>query len=145
MLINYSLSSKNLIGYSKEYAKKLGHDYCGMEHILLGLVNSSISGLASKALNNVGVTEEKVLKNIESIIGIHPYNNKFLGLTPRAKKVLKISREESKKLKKKNVEPIHILLGLMREGENPAIKIFMNCSVDPQELFNEIVKLLKEN
>ena len=131
------------IKISNEIAKELGHSYVGTEHLLYGLCLEGM-GVASKVLENQNVSAQNVLEKIEELIGIGTSKETF-GFTPRVKRILEISFRESKKIGLDYIGTEHLLIGIMREGESIAIRIMMELSVDPQKLFNEIVKVINQD
>jgi len=109
---------------AQEEAKKFNHDYVGTEHLLLGLV--SIEDSASyRALSGLGVGYKRVRSEIEKIVGAGD-SIMLLGeipFTPRAKKVLEFSLEESDITNSSYVGTEHLLLGIIREDEGVAMRI----------------------
>lgn len=92
MIYKFTKRAEKALELANEVALELGHDYIGTEHLLYGLVKEG-SGIASKVLENQGVTAEKVLEEIDILIGINDQLSKntivSLGFTPRCKGLLK--------------------------------------------------------
>lgn len=127
----FTENAQKIILIAQEEAKRLNHDYVGTEHILLGLcaIDGTVSG---KILTGLGVTFRKVRLEIEKMIGIGD-TIMLLGeipFTPRAKKVLEFSVEESQMLATEYIGTEHILLGLIREEEGMACKILENLGLN---------------
>ena len=126
MAKRFTENAQKIILIAQEEAKRLNHDYVGTEHILLGL--SAIEGTVSnKILTGLGVTFRKVRLEIEKMVGIGD-TIMLLGeipFTPRAKKVLEFSVEESQMLGTEHIGTEHILLGLIREEEGMAGRILV--------------------
>ncbi|MDP4092310.1 MAG: ATP-dependent Clp protease ATP-binding subunit [Bacillota bacterium] len=140
----FTEKAEKAIAYSQESAMQLGHNYVGTEHLLLGLVREG-SGVAARVLQTQGVAEDKVLKEIEELIGRgEETGQQPLGFTPRTKRVLELSFKEARRLGHNYIGTEHLLLGIMKEGESVAVRILMDLGVDPQKLLNEIVKILNE-
>ncbi len=131
MAKKFTSNAQKIILIAQEEAKRLNHDYVGTEHILLGL--SAIEGTVSnKILSNLGVTFRKVRQEIEKMVGVGD-TIMLLGeipFTPRAKKVLEFSVEESQMLGTEHIGTEHILLGLIREEEGMACKILENLGLN---------------
>jgi len=131
MAKRFTENAQKIILIAQEEAKRLNHDYVGTEHILLGL--SAIEGTVSnKILSNLGVTFRKVRQEIEKMVGVGD-TIMLLGeipFTPRAKKVLEFSVEESQMLGNEHIGTEHILLGLIREEEGMACKILENLGLN---------------
>ena len=131
MAKRFTENAQKIILIAQEEAKRLNHDYVGTEHILLGLC--AIEGtLSNRILTSVGVTFRKVRLEIEKMVGIGD-TIMLLGeipFTPRAKKVLEFSVEESQLLNAQHIGTEHILLGLIREEEGMASRILNNLGTN---------------
>ena len=131
MAKRFTENAQKVILIAQEEAKRLNHDYVGTEHILLGL--SALEGTVSnKILTGLGVTFRKVRLEIEKMVGIGD-TIMLLGeipFTPRAKKVLEFSVEESQMLGTDHIGTEHILLGLIREEEGMASRILENLGLN---------------
>ena len=140
----FTEKAERAITYSQESAMQLGHNYVGTEHLLLGLVREG-SGVAARVLLNQGIAEDKVLKEIEELIGKgEETSEQPLGFTPRTKRVLELSFREARRMGHNYIGTEHLLLGIMKEGESVAVRILIDLGVDPQKLLGEIVKILNE-
>jgi ATP-dependent Clp protease ATP-binding subunit ClpC len=140
----FTEKAEKAIAYSQESAIQLGHNYVGTEHFLLGLIKEG-TGVAARVLQSQGVTEEKVLKEIEELIGRGDAGaQQPLGFTPRTKRVLELSFREARRMGHSYIGTEHLLLGIMKEGESVAVRILIDLGVDPQKLLNDIVKILKD-
>lgn len=140
----FTEKAEKAINYSQESAMQLGHGYVGTEHLLLGLMREG-TGVASRVLQGQGVSEEKILKEIEELIGRGEASGQQpLGFTPRTKKVLELSFSEARKMGHNYIGTEHLLLGIMKEGESVAVRILIDLGVDPQKLLGDMVKMLSE-
>lgn len=140
----FTEKAEKAITYSQDSAMQLGHNYVGTEHLLLGLVKEG-TGVAARVLQGQGITEEKVLKEIEELIGRgEETGEQPLGFTPRTKRVLELSFKEARRLGQNYIGTEHLLLGIMKEGESVAVRILIDLSVEPQKLINEVAKILTE-
>lgn len=132
------------IQQAQEVALMLGHENVGTEHLLLGLVREG-TGIASKVLANQGVTEDKIIYEIDMLLGRGDKKpNRITGFTPRSKSILESSYREARQMGKNYIGTEHVLLAIMKDGESVAVRIMMNLNVDPQRLINEMVRLLSE-
>ncbi len=144
MFGRFTEKAERAINYAQQMAMEMGHNYVGTEHLLLGLVKEG-SGIASRVLQNAGVTEDKVIREIEELIGRGDATGKQpLGFTPRTKRVLELSFVEARRMGHNYIGTEHLLLGIMKEGESVAVRILMDLGVDPQKLFTDIVRMLNE-
>ena len=141
----FTEKAEKAINLSQEGAVKLGHSYVGTEHLLLGLMKEG-TGVAARVLHGQGVTEDKIVKEIEELIGRGDSTGKSaLDFTPRTKRVLELGFMEARRLGHNYIGTEHLLLGIMREGESVAVRILVDLGVDPQKLLNDIVKMLSED
>ena len=147
MKYKFTNSAEIALEIANEIAAKLGHNYIGTEHLLYGLVEEA-NGVASKVLANQGVTSAEVLKEIEDLIGINEEASitdiDAIGFTPRTKRVIENAFMEARKLNSQYIGTEHLLVGIMREGDSVAVRIMMDLNVNPQKLYNEIVKTINE-
>lgn len=140
----FTEKAEKAMKFSQEIAAELGHSYVGTEHLLYGLIKEG-SGIAARVLQSQGMTDDKILKQIEELIGRgEKINEQPLGLTPRTKRVLELSFREARKIGHNYIGTEHLLLGILKEGESVAVRIMMDLGVDPQKLFNEMLKMLNE-
>ena len=146
MTYKFTNSAEKAIEFANDIATSLGHNYIGTEHILYGLVKEG-SGVAAKVLENQNITEELVLKEIEELIGRNENSqvNGTIGFTPRTKRVIENAFREARKLGSDYIGTEHILIGIMREGDSIAVRIMLDLNVNPQKLYNEIVKVINED
>ena len=108
--------ARRVVVLAQEEARLLNHNYIGTEHILLGLIHEG-EGIASQALESLGISLEAVRDQVEEIIGQGSQSpNGHIPFTPRAKKVLELSLREALQLGHNYIGTEHILLGLIREG-----------------------------
>jgi len=138
--------AERAIMLAQQSAAELGHNYVGTEHILLGLIREG-GGVAARVLQSQGVTEEKVIEEIEELIGRGDYQlaQPPTGFTPRTKRVFEIAFMEARRLGSNYISTEHILLAIMREGESVAVRVLLDLGVEPQKLFDEIMKMLNED
>lgn len=144
MFGRFTEKAENAIKFAQECTVLLGHNYVGTEHLLYGLTKEG-TGVAARVLQGQGVTEERVLTEIEELIGRGDSKGEQpLGFTPRTKHVIELSVKESRAMGNNYIGTEHLLLGIMKEGESVAVRILIDLGVDPQKLLNEIIKLLNE-
>ena len=145
MTYKFTKSAQKAIEFANELAISLGHKYIGTEHILYGLTKEK-TGVANKVLENQGIIAEKVLQEIEEIVG--KSNVKLadtLGFTPRTKRVIENAFKESEKISSNFIGTEHLLIGIMREGDSIAVRILLNLKINPQQLYNEMIKIIDED
>ena len=128
---NFSNRVQDVIRLSREEAIRLGHDYIGTEHLLLGIIREG-EGIAVKILRNLGVDLYKIKKAIEDTVrsGGATLTIGNIPLTKQAEKVLKITYLEAKLYKSEVIGTEHLLLSLLRDEDNIAAQILnqFNCT-----------------
>ena len=118
-------------------AEQLGHTYVGSEHLLLGLLKIG-SGVAASVLNRNGVTAEKVEELIRATIGCGtPTRLSPDYFTPRAKRVIETAMAGCSSMGKKYVGTEHLLIGILSEGDNYAIRFINEIGADTSAITSE--------
>ena len=144
MIYKFTSRAKKAIELAQDEAVNLGHNYTGTEHILYGLVREG-AGVASKVLQNQGVTPNDVENKIIDMIGKEVITSQeTLGFTPRSKRVIENSFIEARKLGYDYIGTEHLLIGILREGDSIAVRILLDLNVDLPRLYNEIVTVINE-
>ena len=145
MTYKFTKSAAKAIELANEIAIEFGHSYIGTEHILYGLVAEG-TGVASKVLENQGVITEHILEEIEDLIGREQATlTSSAGFTPRTKRVFENAYKEAKKIGSDFIGTEHLLIGIMKEEDSVAVRIMLDLNVNPQKLYNEIVKVVNED
>lgn len=140
----YTKKAFDVLQRAKEAAVKLGNEYIGTEHILLGLTLVQQS-VAAKALEGQNVTYHQVMERICEMQGEKQKFYLPLDMTPRAKRVVERSKQEAVRLGANYVGTEHILLALLREPDTLAITLLEDLGVDIQTLYEDIMLLLGES
>ena len=140
----YTKKAFDVLQRAKEAAAKLGNEYIGTEHILLGLTLVQQS-VAAKALEGQNVTYHQVMERICEMQGEKQKFYLPLDMTPRAKRVVERSKQEAVRLGANYVGTEHILLALLREPDTLAITLLEDLDVDIQTLYEDIMLLLGES
>ena len=144
MTYKFTNSAEKAIESANNLAIELGHNYIGTEHILYGLSKEQ-TGIAQKVLSNQNITPENIKEKIEELIGTQEIIQDTIGFTPRTKRIFENAYKQARKLGSEYIGTEHILIGIMREGDSVAIRIMLDLGVDPQKLYNEIVKVINED
>ena len=140
---SFTKGAQRVLVIAQEEARRMGHNYVGTEHILLGTVKEESS--VSSLLEKLGVTYERVCDEIEELVGMGDFNfSEAFGYTPRTKRVLEMSREEAAKLQQNYVGVEHILLALLLEREGVANRILRDIGVDTQQLYQRMMAATTE-
>ncbi len=134
--------ARRSIVLAQEEAQRLGNNYIGTEHILLGIISEGES-LAAKVLESLGVNLAKVRQEVEAIVGRGGQSmQQEMVFTPRAKRVIELAFEEARQLNHNYIGTEHLLLGLIREGEGVAARVLANLGVDPAKVRVQTTSLL---
>lgn len=144
MFGRFTERAQKVLALAQEEALRLGHNNIGTEHILLGLVREG-EGIAAKAPQALGLSPDKIQKEVESLIGNGQEMSQSIHYTPRAKKVTELAMDEARKLGHSYVGTEHILLGLIREGEGVAARVLNNLGVSLNKARQQVLRLLGDN
>jgi len=145
MFKRYTEKAKRAIMIAQEEAINLNHDYIGTEHILIGLIKEE-EGVASQVLRQLGVNVDKVVEEVERLVGKGEYQQVGeIAFTPRAKKILELASQEASQLKNNYIGTEHILLGLIKEGSGVAVRILADLGINLDNVYSEIMKVLMES
>ena len=140
---NLSNRVQDVIRLSREEAIRLGHDYIGTEHLLLGMIREG-EGIAIKILRNLGTDLYKLKKAIEDAVrtpgGTMTTGN--IPLTKQAEKVLKITYLESKLYKADVIGTEHLLLSLLRDDDNIAAQVLHQFNVNYDNVRHELDNII---
>ena len=140
---SFTKGAQRVLVIAQEEARRMGHNYVGTEHILLGTVKEESS--VSSLLEKLDVTYERVCDEIEELVGMGDFKfSEAFGYTPRTKRVLEMSREEAAKLQQNYVGVEHILLALLLEREGVANRILRDIGVDTQQLHQRMMAATTE-
>ena len=136
--------AEEVLRLSQEAAEEMGHGYVGSEHLLLGLIREE-EGIAHRVLSEYGVTDEMVCDVLQRSVGkglsgAAPSQ----GLTPRAKSVVELAVSEAARMGSSYIGTEHLLMGILREGGNMALRILRTMGVDPKKMYSSIVKKLND-
>ena len=138
---NFSSQVKEIISYSREEALRLGNDFIGTEHLVLGLIRDG-ENTAIKILKSLNIDMYELRKEIELAVkdktGKNLANINSLPLTKQAEKVIRITILEAKLLKSTIVESEHLMLSILKNKENIATQILNQFEVDYETFKNEL-------
>jgi ATP-dependent Clp protease ATP-binding subunit ClpC len=138
---NFSAQVKEIISFSREEALRLGNDFIGTEHLLLGLIREG-ENMAIKILKQLNVDLYELRKEVELAVkdktGKNIANINSLPLTKQAEKVIRVTVLEAKALKSPLVETEHLMLSILKNKENIATQILGQFDVDYDIFRNEL-------
>ena len=131
----FTANAREAISLATEVAFKLGHNYVGTEHILLGLLESQ--GVANKVLLENGVDEDKIIDLVNQLISA-PSSIDLMEtstFTPRAQRIVDSSLKEAARLKSKQIGTLHILIALLKESDCLAVRLLNTIGINIQKLY----------
>ncbi len=147
MEAKFSNRVKEVISLSREEALRLGHDYIGTEHLLLGMIREG-EGVAMSLLKKLGVSIDELRQSVEQATkGTATHNVKNLAnipLTRQSEKVLKITYLEAKIFKSQLIGTEHLLLSILRDEDNLATQILSKFDVS-YDVIKELLEYQSEN
>src|SRR5574343_388135 len=131
---NFSPRVKDVISFSKEEALRLGHDFIGTEHLMLGILRDG-NGKAINILNNLAVDLSHLRKKVEILSpanpnGIQNIEKKNLHLTRQAERALKTTFLEAKLFNNSEISTAHLLLCILRNENDPTTKLLNKIKID---------------
>jgi len=135
---------ENVLRLAQEAAGDFGHGYVGCEHILLGILRDG-GGIAYRALTEAGLSDRMVSDLIVRAVGRGMAGgDPEQGLTPRARSAVELAVNEAGRENSRLIGSEHLLLGLLRDGGNMAVRILATAGVDPRQLYNNVRRLMSE-
>ena len=147
---NFSSRVKDVITYSKEEALRLGHDFIGTEHLLLGILRDG-GGKAISILNSLEIDLNYLRKKVEILSPPNPINDfnqnhkKNLHLTRQAERALKTTFLEAKLFQGKSINTAHLLLCILRNENDPTTKLLIKLQIDYETVKEQFKYLLTDN
>jgi len=141
---NFSQRVQVVIQLSREEALRLGHDYIGTEHLLLGLIREG-GGVAIEILQNIDIDLDELKKSIEEAIrstgGTITMGN--IPFTKRAERVLRVAAAEAERFKSNIIGTEHLLMALLRDAEGVAAQVMQSYDVTYETVKDELENVLK--
>ena len=129
---------------AQEAAEEMGHGYVGCEHILLGLMREE-DGIAHRVMQEYGMTEDMICTVLERSVGKGMSGAApTQGLTPRAKSAVELAVSEAMRTGAGYIGTEHLLMGLLREGNNMAIRVLDTVGIDPKKMYSSVVQKINE-
>jgi ATP-dependent Clp protease ATP-binding subunit ClpA len=142
MFERFTDRARRVVVLAQEEARMLNHNYVGPEHVLLGLIHEG-QGVAARALTELGLGLDDVRQQVEELIGRgEQAPSGHIPFTPRAKRVLELSLREALQLGHNYIGTEHMLLGILREGENVAAQALVRMGADLNRVRPEVIRLV---
>ncbi len=145
MQLEFTDKAKTALHLAKLMAGRLNQEYIGTEHILLGLIKEK-TGVAARVLLDNGANEKDIIELIKDFIAVD--RDTLLmerdGYTPRAKDILEESENQAIKFGSDKIGTEHILLAIVKEGENIAVRLLQTMGITMQKLYVDILVAMGE-
>lgn len=139
----FTQGAKTALAYAAEFAKELGHNYVGTEHLILGILEEN--GPSAALLKEQGITGPALKEMIVQAVGKGDYVlNENFGYTPRVKKILEVSKTVARQLGLNYIGTEHMLYALLRERECIANRLLSEMGVDYQKIQKGIIGLAEQ-
>jgi ATP-dependent Clp protease ATP-binding subunit ClpC len=141
---NFSSRVQMVIQFSREEALRLGHDYIGTEHLLLGLIREG-EGIAVEILRNLGTDLEEIKRAVEDAVKSTGETMTIgnIPFTKRAEKILKMAYVEAEKYKSDIIGTEHLLLALVKEKDGVAAQVLLNFDITYEAVREELENILR--
>lgn len=138
--MEFTDKAKTALGLAAKAARAMGQNYIGTEHILLGLLRQR-TGIAGQVLLGNSISEEKVTELIRDLIAPPDYLavKEREGYSPKARKVIELAENQAERFQSGTIGTEHLLLALLREGSNVAVRIIQTLNVNPQKLYVDVL------
>ena len=146
MQSEFTDKAKTALVFAQKCARQMKQGYVGTEHILAGLIKEQ-TGVAAKVLEANGVTLDAVMDLIQNLIA---FDNAVAvkereGYTPRAKKVLEEAHRQAKRFSQKATGTEHILMALIKEGENVAVRLINTLNTSPTKIYADVLTAMGQD
>lgn len=141
---NFSSRVQMVIQFSREEALRLGHDYIGTEHLLLGLIREG-EGIAVEILRNLGTDLDEIKRAVEDAVKSTGETMTIgnIPFTKRAEKILKMAYVEAEKYKSDIIGTEHLLLALVKEKDGVAAQVLLNFDITYEAVREELDNILR--
>ncbi len=146
MQSDFTDNARMALACAQKCARQLQQGYVGTEHLLAGLLKEQ-NGVAARVLEANGVTLDAVMELIRSLIA---FDNGVAvkereGYSPRAKKVLEEAHRQAKRFNQKETGTEHILMALIKEGENVAVRLLNTLNAAPAKIYAEVLSAMGQD
>jgi ATP-dependent Clp protease ATP-binding subunit ClpC len=139
----FTQPARKVLQLANDESERLQHNYIGVEHLLVGLVREE-DGLGGQVLRGEGVTVERVNEVVMRVApaGTATTSSYRRDLTPRTKQVLEYAVEEARRLNHNQIGTEHLLLGLIRQGDGPAIDTLRQLGLSSDRIRRDVMQIL---
>lgn len=150
MIMRFSQRTAQVLLRAYLVAKSYGLDYIGTEHLLAGIVAEG-EGASYDVLNSQGLTQETYTEALDKVHDHSSAENDHVAeldvqqimrlVTPRTKRVFELAAHMSRRMGQQVIEPEHVLLGIVQEGDSVAIRLLVSQGIDPRQIFADLASM----
>ncbi len=146
MQSQFTDKARTALSHAEKCARQLKQGYVGTEHILAGLLKEG-TGVAARVLGENGISLDQVMEMIKELIAFEGDTvvKEREGYSPRAKKVLEEAHRQAARFGQTSTGTEHILLALIREGENVAVRLLNTMGAVPTKLYAETLAAMGQD
>ncbi|MEM7064940.1 MAG: Clp protease N-terminal domain-containing protein [Cyanobacteria bacterium P01_B01_bin.77] len=145
MFERFAEKSHAIIVQAQHEARKMGHNFVGTEQLLLGMMAEGENQAAS-ALSDIAINLDDTRREVEKIIGLGSgFVDADIPFTPRAKRVFELAFYEADKLGDESIEPKHLLIGIMREGDGVAAAVIRKLATPAGDILQGFYRSFDSN
>ncbi|MCR5746675.1 MAG: ATP-dependent Clp protease ATP-binding subunit [Lachnospiraceae bacterium] len=142
MFEEYTKQAETALALARQASEQLRQNYIGSEHLLIGLIREN-TGVAAKVLLMNRVTAENIRLLTEQLVAPGPDMNTSVsereGLTPRAARILSLAGDTAQNFNVRAIGTEHILIAILREGDNTAVRLMNTMGVSIQKVFEDTI------
>ena len=139
----FTQRARRALALAHEEAERLKHNYIGSEHLLIGLVREE-GGIAASVLRELGLELERVKEMVERLSGVGSNVGGRIEMDPEAEQVLQASIEEARRMGHHFIGTEHLLLGMVRHGENKGMEILRRLGITTEQIRRQTRRELQE-
>ncbi len=139
----FTQRARRVLSLAHQEAERLHQSTIGSEHLLLGLIQEE-GGVAGRVLRDLGMETDRIREIVDKLSGSGQYRGGKIELAPETQQVLEYAIEEARKMGHHYIGTEHILLGLVRSNEGPAIDVLKKLGVTPEQIRRQTRRVLQE-
>jgi ATP-dependent Clp protease ATP-binding subunit ClpC len=139
----FTQRARRVLSLAHQEAERLHQSTIGSEHLLLGLIQEE-GGVAGRVLRDLGMETDRIREVVDKLSGSGQYRGGKIELAPETQQVLEYAIEEARKMGHHYIGTEHILLGMVRSNEGPAIDVLKKLGVTPEQIRRQTRRVLQE-
>ena len=140
----FTQRARRVLSLAHQEAERLRQSAIGTEHLLMGLIQED-GGVAGRVLRDLGLEPDRVREIVERLSGFGQYRGGKIDLSPGVQQVLEFAVDEARQLGHHYIGTEHLLLGLVRLTEGPAMDVLRKLGVTPEQIRRQTRRVLQES